>query len=340
MATATQHRNNDSNHGAAGSSEIAPGPRTFRGVLAELEAGTQSKVEKGRSFERLVKAFLERDNAQTQRFSRVWLWSDWPGNQGQHDVGIDVVAEERDGGDLVAIQCKFYGPSTQIVRDHVNSFLGAYGARICERNLRLYVGPVDQERRKCHRQLRQTGGPVEPRYFENSSIDWSTFDLNLPSDLSVRQTKDLYDYQGEALQDTITCFQDHDRGKLIMACGSGKTFTALRIAERVAGTGGTVLFLTPSISLLSQSLSDWRMMLTCRSSPLWCAPISALPNAAGTTRICRPMIWQKRPLPTPRYFRRDFNNPTGQQHDGSVLHLPIAGRGGNGAKATQWSTRI
>ena len=42
-----------------------------------------------------------------------------------------------------------------------------------------------------------------------------------------------------------------------MACGSGKTFTALHIAKQMAGAGGKVLFLTPSLSLLSQALGDW-----------------------------------------------------------------------------------
>ena len=47
-----------------------------------------------------------------------------------------------------------------------------------------------------------------------------------------------------------------DRGKLIMACGTGKTFTSLKIAEHMAGhsgRGGRVLFLVPSLSLLSQT---------------------------------------------------------------------------------------
>ena len=231
---------------------------TFRDVLGELEATAQSTAEKGRLFERLVKAFLEWDKAQSQRFSRVWLWRDWPGNRGQHDVGIDIVAEERDGGDLVAIQCKFYGPSTQIVREHVNSFLGAYGAEEFARG--IFVSTSDRWTGNAEDAIASFGKPVTrwgPDIFENSSIDWSTFDLNNPADLSVRQTKNLWDYQDAALQDTVTGFKEHERGKLIMACGSGKTFTALRIAERVAGTGATVLFLTPSISLLSQSLIDW-----------------------------------------------------------------------------------
>ncbi len=232
--------------------------RTFRTVLDELAAGAQSTVEKGRKFERLVKAFLERDNAQTRRFLRVWLWGEWPGNNGRHDIGIDIVAEERDSGELVAIQCKFYAPATRIVREHVNSFLGAYGSDQFAKG--IFVSTSDVWTGNAEEAVANFGKPVArwgPDVFENSSIDWSTFDLDYPADLTPRQTKTLWDYQDAALQDTMAGFDEYDRGKLIMACGSGKTFTALRIAERIASVGGTVLFLTPSISLLSQSLIDW-----------------------------------------------------------------------------------
>jgi predicted helicase len=42
-----------------------------------------------------------------------------------------------------------------------------------------------------------------------------------------------------------------------MACGTGKTFTSLKVAEDLAGAGKRVLFLVPSLSLLSQSLTEW-----------------------------------------------------------------------------------
>lgn len=42
-----------------------------------------------------------------------------------------------------------------------------------------------------------------------------------------------------------------------MACGTGKTFTSLKIAEKIAGKGKIVLFLVPSLALLSQSLTEW-----------------------------------------------------------------------------------
>ncbi len=48
--------------------------------------------------------------------SKVWLWSEWPGRCGRPDTGIDLVAEDADGGGLTAIQCKFYLPDHQVSR--------------------------------------------------------------------------------------------------------------------------------------------------------------------------------------------------------------------------------
>ena len=233
--------------------------RTFRHVLKELADDAQSTVEKGRSFERLVKAFLEQDRAQSERFTKVWLWGDWPGNGGRHDTGIDLVAKERDTGDLVAIQCKFYGEDNSIALEQLNKFLTAYGA--IQFASGIMVATTDNWTRNAEAAIQESRTkPVTrwgPDVFENSSIDWNTFDLDNPSGALRRPTKTLRDYQQEALKAVIDGLKKHDRGKLIMACGTGKTFTALRIAERQVGAGGTVLFLTPSISLLSQSLLDW-----------------------------------------------------------------------------------
>ena len=232
--------------------------RTFRVVLQELADGAQSPAEKGQSFERLVKAFLEQDKAQSQRFDQVWLWGEWPGNRGRHDTGIDLVARERDGGDLVAIQCKFYAERTQVVRDEAAKFFTAYG--VTDFASGIIISTSDNWTTHAERDLENRDKPVQrwgPEVFENSSIDWQDFRLDRPAALTKRETKSLRDYQQAALDDVLAGFAGGDRGKLIMACGSGKTFTALRIAERVAGVGGAVLFLTPSISLLGQSLIDW-----------------------------------------------------------------------------------
>ena len=232
--------------------------RTFYDVLTDLAADAQSLAEKGRSFELLVKAFLEQDKGQSQRFGRVWLWADWPGNGGRHDTGIDLVAEERETGALAAIQCKFYLPGSYIGLEEVNKFLTAYGTTPFSGG--IFVSPSDRWTGNAEAALLDRDKPVQrwgPEVFEQSSIDWATFDLERPAYLTRRPAKVLRPEQERAKADVLAGFQERSRGKLIMACGAGKTLTALRIAEEVAGPGGVALFLTPSISLLSQSLNDW-----------------------------------------------------------------------------------
>ena len=232
--------------------------RTFRSILEELDAKAWNTVEKGQSFERLTKAFIERDKGQSSRFEQVWLWSDWPGNGGRHDIGIDIVAKERDSDDLVAIQCKFYSPTATMYLQEISTFLAACGETTFSSG--IIISTTEKWGNNVENALQNRDKPISrwgPEIFENSSADWQTFDLDQPADVNQRETKTLRDYQESALDDVLEGFETSDRGKLIMACGTGKTFTALRIAERQAGPGKTVLFLTPSISLLSQSLLDW-----------------------------------------------------------------------------------
>ena len=229
-----------------------------RGVDAYQPDGGNT-VRKGSLFEQLVKAFIETDKAQSERFDRVWLWSEYPGRNGRPDIGIDLVAKEKDGGGFVAIQCKFYAPDKRISKDDIKSFVTA--ATTTEFAGGIFVSTTANWTRNVEDLLANRGDrPIVrwgPDTFEKSSIDWKEFSLTRPSVLAKNTGKRLRDYQQQALEDTLSGFEENERGKLIMACGSGKTFTALRIAERLVGTGGSVLFLTPSISLLSQSLIDW-----------------------------------------------------------------------------------
>ena len=90
---------------------------------------------------------------------------------------------------------------------------------------------------------------------ENSQIDWAKFQ---PKKAPVlREKKKLREHQEAALVSVRAGLKEADRGKMIMACGTGKTFTSLKIAEELAGKGKRVLFLVPSLSLLSQTLTEW-----------------------------------------------------------------------------------
>ena len=230
----------------------------FRGVVSRIDEVSENTQEKGDLFEKVVQAFVRQDKARSERFSHVWRWSEWPGRNNRPDTGIDLVARERDTGNLVAVQCKYRKPGTTLYLDDIATFLTGLGHADFSEG--VIVSTTENWGPNVENALKNRDKPVARWglwHFENSSIDWSKFRLGSPTDLASRVAKTLHDHQTEALDAVRKGFVGYDRGKLIMPCGSGKTFAALRIAERLVGVGGSVLFLTPSISLLSQSMSDW-----------------------------------------------------------------------------------
>ena len=99
----------------------------FQQVLDHIRSIADSEFEKGRLFERLMKTYFTQDPLYRDRFSEVWLWSEWAALRADFDgkdTGIDLVAEEREGG-YCAIQCKCYAPGTRISKSHLDSFISA-----------------------------------------------------------------------------------------------------------------------------------------------------------------------------------------------------------------------
>ncbi|TCL85302.1 putative helicase [Curtobacterium sp. PhB142] len=215
------------------------------------------KRTKGRLFERLTRAYLTTDPKWTARFDEVWLWQDWPDRNGKTDTGIDLVARERHGGGLCAIQCKFHDAGNTVQKGDLDSFFTASGKAAFSSRLIVATAPLGKNALEAlvDQQLPTAQIPIEE--FEHSGIDWSEYSFDHPDSLAAPQQKMLRQHQVEALNAVRAGFAESARGKLIMACGTGKTFTSLRIAEDVAGRGGNVLFLVPSIALLSQTLREW-----------------------------------------------------------------------------------
>jgi predicted helicase len=91
----------------------------------------------------------------------------------------------------------------------------------------------------------------------NAPVDWvSLVDGSMGEKARLGGHK-LKPHQQEALDNAKEYYKSNDRGKMIMACGTGKTFTSLRLAEQETGGKGLILFLVPSISLLGQTLREW-----------------------------------------------------------------------------------
>ncbi|MFC8501043.1 DEAD/DEAH box helicase [Pedococcus sp. NPDC057267] len=249
-------------------------------VLDELRGQSTSEADKGSKLEQLIAEFLRTDPVYAEQFSDVWLWQEWPGRDGKHDTGIDLVAVDRLTGGNVAIQCKFYAPGSTIGKADIDSFLSASGKEGFAQ--RIIVSTTD--RWNAHAEDAIQGQQVPVRRIgladlEASVVDWDAFDWTTPQVLPVTDKKKLRPHQQEAVEAVLAGLANHDRGKLIMACGTGKTFTSLRLAEQLVGAGGSVLFLVPSISLLSQTLREWS---TEAEVPL--APIAVCSDRKATAR--------------------------------------------------------
>jgi predicted helicase len=238
-------------------SQMPTPPATIHDVLDQFRAEARSNRDLGDRFERLICRYLELDPLYNDRFSRIWMWNDRPSKGHVGDVGIDIVAQERATGDYCAIQCKFYLPEHTLAKEDIDSFFTAAGKEpftSC-----MIVATTDKWGSNAEHALKNQSKPVTRLRVEDldaSPIDWSRFSLKKPQNLQLRARKPIREHQKAALEDAISGLATVDRGKLIMACGTGKTYTALRIAETMA-SGGHVLFLVPSLSLLSQALREW-----------------------------------------------------------------------------------
>ena len=234
----------------------------FQQTLDYIRSRSDSEARKGRLFERLIKTFLQQDPLYGQRFSKVWLWAEWAHQQegfdGQ-DTGIDLVAEERDDSGFCAIQCKCYAPATRISKGDLDSFIAASSRKEFFSRMMVDTGAAwGANATKLIEHVTPACTVLRFDDLKDRPIVWPDLLHRSPEDLLVRREPfRLRPHQQAALDDTVRGFAGESRGKLIMACGTGKTFTALRIAEAVAGAGGRVLYLVPSISLFQQTMREW-----------------------------------------------------------------------------------
>ena len=233
----------------------------FQSVLNHIREHARSERQKGDEFERLMQKYFTEDPDYKDQFSEVYLWKQWAQLRAEFDgtdIGVDLVAKKHDDT-YCAIQCKCYAEDTRVSKPHIDSFISASASEIF--TSRILVNTGGELGENALRTIEPLGDKfriIRFRDLENSPFEWPDLSIQQPEQLTYKQRKfHLKDHQQKAFNDVINGFKDYDRGKLIMACGTGKTFTALKIAEEIAGTEGRVLYLVPSISLLSQAMQEW-----------------------------------------------------------------------------------
>ncbi|POZ53372.1 DEAD/DEAH box helicase [Methylovulum psychrotolerans] len=227
-------------------------------LLDTYREAAQTEREKGTYFEDLICVYLRNEASYKDLYSQVWTYADWAREQGLNaqDAGIDLVAKTSGTDEYHAIQCKFYAAGYRVQKSDIDSFFTASGKRPFSH--RIIISTTNDWSGHAEDALQGQQPPVtkiDLNDLENSQIDWASYQPNLPPALKAK--KKLRPHQISAVYGVSTGLETADRGKLIMACGTGKTFTSLKIAERIAGKGKRVLFLVPSLSLLSQTLTEW-----------------------------------------------------------------------------------
>lgn len=261
-------------------------------ILDKFASLSPTVREKGKLFEKFIREYYR--VSPSSDLKEVWLWSDWPLKQTPTDIGIDLVGKTA-LGEYWAIQCKFFDPKSTISKPDIDSFLAASGKTFLDETgaerqfaFRQVVAtcPLGPTAQATLNGQNPPAGCLNALDFDFDGIDWSAFwnefDRAYPSvsPSSFRglaadnpetppqpafqnpaalklPVKQLRKHQQCAYNDVLEGFKNHDRGKLIMACGTGKTFTALRIAEGLVPPGGTVLYLVPSLALIAQTLRSW-----------------------------------------------------------------------------------
>ena len=205
--------------------------------------------------------------------AEIWRWPDWPEREALtgldgRDIGIDLVAK-RTSGEWIAIQCKCYDERHILAKAEIDKFLG--GSQQGVFRLRWAVatcrwGPNAQSA------ILNAQPPV-------TQIDFNQYlAVQVEEEIAERPIQQPWPLQGDAIEDAIAGLGNHDRGRLVMACGTGKTFTSLRIAQNIVDDGGRILFAAPTIALVSQARREWLRQTT---RPLKCIVVCSDSTAGG-----------------------------------------------------------
>ena len=233
---------------------------TFDNLVHRINELAETQRDRGTYFEYLARAYFQNEPTYQNEFKNVWMLADVPEEFGvpKVDLGVDLVAEKFTG-ELVAIQAKFYHHSIQ--KSNIDSFLGELGKDYYESG--IIVASTDRWGKNAEKALADRSDVIRIGLSDlrNSQIDWTKFSFESPEVVTVKAKKGLRYYQKNAIDSALNHFRKNDRGQLIMAPGTGKTFTSLKIAEAMAREASkeqyTILYLVPSIQLLTQTLRGW-----------------------------------------------------------------------------------
>ena len=264
----------------------------FQRIIERYREESVSESDKGRRFEELIRRYLLTDPTYTSQFQWVCLWNDFFARDqlGKQDTGIDLVAKTK-SGKYWAIQCKCYAEDYYVTKADMDTFISTSGRTFidetgekCGFSYRLVVASTDRFNSNARSVLEGQTVPaliLGLHQLANAPVIWSELDSGNMGQGARSSKYQLQKHQQAALECAIKHYAENDRGKMIMACGTGKTFTSLKITEYLLcdklcnDEKCTVLFLAPSISLVGQTLREWMGQVSMSVNPICvCSDVS------------------------------------------------------------------
>ena len=252
----------------------------FTKILEKYRRESFSEADKGTRFEELMREYLWSDPKYAMFFKDIWLWHDFPFRKdfgSGHDVGIDLVALTHDG-QYWAIQCKCYKEDAYIQKADVDTFITTAMKQFSDENMQptkfsllVWIATTDKFSSNAIESFKNL--PIKHfiiglRNLINAPVDWGKLEQGAHGTGVVLNEREPLEHQNDAIKAFHEHFKTEQRGRLIMACGTGKTYTSLKIAEKEVGSDGLVLFLVPSIALLAQTLNEWTTFAAKKIRPM------------------------------------------------------------------------
>ena len=241
----------------------------FDDILRKYRDISFSKADLGTRFEELIARYLKTDPLYSPQLENVWIWNSFPFRKeiSDHDTGIDLVAKTKTG-EYWSIQCKFYEENHRVSKEDLDTFISTSGKRFKDDSgefkifsQRLIFATTNNWTETAVTSTENQTIPVVRvglNKLREAPVDWESIYEGVHGTPARKEKYSLRPHQQEAFDKAIEHFGKNDRGQMIMACGTGKTFTSLRIAEKMsAGGNRCVLFLAPSIALVGQTLREW-----------------------------------------------------------------------------------
>ncbi len=230
----------------------------FRTLIAALP----TTKAKGDAFEALCAALLRTHPVHAAELRQVWLRSEMPPaiaarlNFPRTDEGIDGIAETR-SGEFWSFQCKYLeNPRTALTKNALDGF-SHLSFTYCKGITKALVLHTSAAPIRKHRLL----GISEVGLREWEALDengWKAIHAAVRGRGHrgvTHEPRQPCPHQTAAIKAICTHLKTNDRGRVLMACGSGKSLVGFWVQEAVKAK--QVIVAVPSLSLLNQTLREW-----------------------------------------------------------------------------------